>query len=155
MNTPSSWAAPRPVLSFDFREPTPLHSIRNSTILQMLGRKSKDFDWPMKCIIIIIVVEKKKQMELVSAQVGIGKTDLLDLPDQTDINVQSCFLLACFVKLTNHEHRMKSKLIFNQATIAGSYPISAVTPQIAAIMVDIILQVSHGLVNIRVTGTRK
>jgi hypothetical protein len=36
----------------------------------------------MKCIIIIIVVEKKKkQMELVSAQVGIGKTDLLDLPD--------------------------------------------------------------------------
>jgi hypothetical protein len=26
----------------------------------MLGRKSKDFDWPMKCIIIIIVVEKKK-----------------------------------------------------------------------------------------------
>jgi hypothetical protein len=47
----------------------------------MLGRKSKDFDWPMKCIIIIIVVEKKKHMELVSAQVGIGKTDLLDLPD--------------------------------------------------------------------------
>jgi hypothetical protein len=32
----------------------------------MLGRKSKDFDWPMKCIIIIIVVEKKKAN-------GIGK----------------------------------------------------------------------------------
>jgi hypothetical protein len=27
----------------------------------MLGRKSKDFDWPMKCIIIIIVVEKKSR----------------------------------------------------------------------------------------------
>jgi len=33
----------------------------------MLGRKSKDFDWPMKCIIIIIVVEKKKKAD------GIGK----------------------------------------------------------------------------------
>jgi hypothetical protein len=29
----------------------------------MLGRKSKDFDWPMKCIIIIIVVVEKKKAD--------------------------------------------------------------------------------------------